>query len=104
MKEARRLEYLPEGQSTEDVKETELTRYKSMAPLLVTGNPISWWRDNAHSFPSLSQIARKYLAAPASSVPSERMFSSAGNFASKQRARLDPDALEREVLLHHFFE
>lgn len=79
-----------------------MSRYTGIEPIDSWEDSTLWWRDNNHSFPGISRLARKYLAAPASSVPSERMFSSAGNFATKQRATLDADALEREVLLHHY--
>jgi hypothetical protein len=65
-------------------------------------DPIVWWKDHAENFPRMARLAKKYLAVPASSVPSERLFSSAGNFAQKRRGRLFPDTLEREVLLHHY--
>ena len=79
-----------------------MSRYTAIEPNGSWEDGTLWWRDNCCSFPGIARLARKYLAVPASSVPSERMFSSAGNFATKQRARLDPDALERDVLLHHY--
>jgi len=89
------------GLSPDELKSTELTRYIAMATVPPMDSATTWWRDNEHSFPGLSSLARKYLAVPASSVPSERMFSSAGNLAEK-RSHLDPDVLERDVLLHHY--
>jgi len=94
-------EALSVGLSPDELKSTELTRYIAMATVPPMDSATTWWRDNEHSFPGLSSLARKYLAVPASSVPSERMFSSAGNLAEK-RSHLDPDVLERDVLLHHY--
>jgi hypothetical protein len=56
-------------------------------------NPMSWWKQNEMNFPALSQLARKYLSIPAASVASERMFSTAGNFVTKKRNRLDDEAV-----------
>ena len=33
---------------------------------------IEWWSDNEEKFPNIAKLARKYLAIPASSAPSER--------------------------------
>jgi hypothetical protein len=38
---------------------------------------------NESRFPVISQIARKYLAVPATSVPTERIFSTASVLVSK---------------------
>ena len=42
-------------------------------------------------FPLISQIARDYLAIPATSAPSERVFSMAGNLISKKRTRISSE-------------
>ena len=37
-----------------------------------------WWRVNAVRFPLHATLARRYLCIPATSAPSERLFSAAG--------------------------
>ncbi|GBC25170.2 zinc finger BED domain-containing protein 4-like [Rhizophagus irregularis DAOM 181602=DAOM 197198] len=53
-------------------------------------NPFEWWNHNRHRFPILSILARKYLSIPATSVPSERLFSDAGNSMTNKQTRLSP--------------
>ena len=36
---------------------------------------MQWWGENEDKFPNVSKLARKYLAIPVSSAPSERVFS-----------------------------
>lgn len=49
---------------------------------------ICWWKLHAHRYPNLSRIAWDYLSIPASSVPSEHLFSRAGDIITKKRNRL----------------
>lgn len=63
-------------------------------------SPLQWWRDNEGKFPNLALLARSYLAVPATSTPSERLFSAAGNIVSKKRASLTPDHVDMLTFLH----
>ncbi|KJA18309.1 hypothetical protein HYPSUDRAFT_69968 [Hypholoma sublateritium FD-334 SS-4] len=57
-------------------------------------NIVEWWGLNAHRYPVWASLARDYLAVMASSVSSERAFSSAGITISKRRNRLKGDIVE----------
>ena len=65
-----------------------------------TADPLTWWRENEARFSGLKRLARKYLAIPATSAPSERVFSLAGNICSRRRASLSPDHLDALVFLN----
>jgi hypothetical protein len=86
--------------------QAELTMYKAEPILALTNddeaynNPLEWWKYNAKRFPLLSELASRYLCIPATSAPSERVFSSAGLTIAKDRSRLDPELANELVFLH----
>lgn len=53
-----------------------------------TVNVINWWKIHGHRFPDLARMARDYMSVPASSVPSEQLFSRASDIITKKRNRL----------------
>ncbi|KAL5478061.1 hypothetical protein EMCRGX_G024938 [Ephydatia muelleri] len=48
-------------------------------------DPMEWWKMHNSQFPTIAILARKYLAIPASSAPSERVFSKAKLIQERQR-------------------
>ena len=61
--------------------ENEIARYHS-EPLIEfhKGNQyLTWWANNQNRFPSLAKHGQKYLYAPPTSIPSEGLFSLAGD-------------------------
>uniref|UniRef100_G3NAN5 HAT C-terminal dimerisation domain-containing protein n=1 Tax=Gasterosteus aculeatus TaxID=69293 RepID=G3NAN5_GASAC len=65
----------------------EVLMYFGEQPLSKTESLLSWWK----WFPALASLAKSFLCIPATSTPSERLFSAAGNIASKKRASLSPE-------------
>jgi len=63
-------------------------------------NPLTESRRASSVVPWIALLGRKVLAVPATSAAPERMFSSAGNIMTKQRARLSCDHLEELMYLH----
>ena len=54
-------------------------------------NPLDWWKKNAGRFELLAQLAVVYLAIPATSAPSERIWSRAARILTCKRAHLKPE-------------
>jgi len=61
---------------------------------------LAWRKIQEPVLPLLADIARKYFCVPASSAPSEKLFSASGNVCTKLRSSLDPTNLELLVYLH----
>ena len=59
---------------------------------------------NTRSKANLAVQARVYLAIPATSVPSERLFSSAGNVFTKKRNRLNQNNLHNILFLRENYK
>ena len=56
---------------------------------------LKWWKINQLRFPILSKMARDFLAAQASSVPSERGFSRSGLTVTSLRNSLHPETVQK---------
>ncbi|GBC17178.1 zinc finger BED domain-containing protein 1-like [Rhizophagus irregularis DAOM 181602=DAOM 197198] len=56
---------------TNTEEEDEVSRYVKLQDIRVKDDPLMWWLNHRDSFPTLAQLARKYLSIPATSVPSE---------------------------------
>jgi hypothetical protein len=76
----------------------ELDRYLS-EPVLEDQNCdiFEWWELNKHRFPTLYKLTLKYLPIPATSVPSERVFSKAGVIKDDLRNRIAPENLNAVI-------
>jgi len=63
-------------------------------------NPLAWWKKNEKMFPTLAILARRYLCIPATSSPSERLFSTAGLTISKRRNALGDENASAIIFLN----
>jgi len=75
----------------------EVASYLALPKVHPDDCPLLWWKTNKTRFSVLSKLARKYLAIPATSTPSERLFSEAGNVMTIKRTQLAPNTLENLV-------
>ena len=64
-------------------------------------DPMERWKMHNSQFPTIAILARKYLAIPASSAPSEHVFSRAKLIQERQRWNLLPQRLESSIMLKH---
>jgi len=67
----------------------------------VTGtDPLDWWRGIAIAYPMIAKVARLFLAIPASSAPSERVFSTLNRASGGLRGALSPERVQMIVRMH----
>uniref|UniRef100_A0A8C4GRK4 HAT C-terminal dimerisation domain-containing protein n=1 Tax=Dicentrarchus labrax TaxID=13489 RepID=A0A8C4GRK4_DICLA len=83
------------GRSTEEMKNYLQDRTKIESGLL------GWWKKNQDRYPSLARVAKRLLCIPATSTPSERIFSKAGFIVNKARSCLLPKNVDMLVFLAH---
>lgn len=79
--------------------EKEISAYLEYPSLEADANPLAWWKAENGRFPSLAYLAKKYLCICGTSVPSERIFSSAGHISNSLRNRLLPENVSKLVFL-----
>lgn len=79
--------------------QSEVSLYKKEPPIDTTANPLDWWKAKHIAYPLMAVVARKWLAVPASSAASERLFSTAGLTVTKLRNRLGADRVSTLVFL-----
>ncbi|XP_071636379.1 E3 SUMO-protein ligase ZBED1-like isoform X2 [Temnothorax longispinosus] len=77
--------------STQTNWRKQLDHYQMEITIDYNDSPLEWWKARVNKYPTLAELARKYLAIPATSASSERAFSSAGNIVSRKRNCLTPE-------------
>ncbi|XP_053170155.1 zinc finger BED domain-containing protein 4-like [Scomber japonicus] len=83
----------------EQAIEAEVNSYLLSPTIDSEADPLTWWKLHHLTYPKLSKLARRYLCIPATSSPSERLFSTSGNVVTCQRACLKPTKVNMLVFL-----
>ena len=60
---------------------------------------ISWWQERKLEYPFLFKAVKAILCTPATSVPSERIFSEAGYISRGKRSKILPVNLDKYLFI-----
>ena len=85
----RNIDHVADSKKESAIKyaiEEEVANYNAM-PKITNSLPHTWWAENRDNFPYISELARKFLSLPATSIESERFFSLGGQIHAKSRTR-----------------
>jgi hypothetical protein len=82
----------------------EFLNYMSVPQIIGEFDTIlAYWRQKRTLFPTFARMAQKFLAAPASSAPTERVFSIAGRIYEKKRNKLHPDNAANQLFIRGLY-
>lgn len=96
------FECSPSTSTSENVTlEEELSLYINSKSITTDTDPLTFWRNNKDTYKNLSQYAKYILSVPATSTPSERIFSITGKTLEKRRSTLSPTKVDKLLFLHY---
>ena len=81
-------------------RQVEMDIYLREPPIDRKQNPLVWWKMQARVMPEMYRLAKKYLCCPATSAPSERVFSKAGELISQRRANISDENIQMVLFLN----
>lgn len=91
------IQYLSSPSTTSTII---IRQYLEMPLLDRKINPLHFWKQHKNTFPELDKMQLKYLCIPATSVPSERVFSKTGQITNDHLSRLSPKNLDYIIFLN----
>ena len=77
----------------------EVEEYLKEDKIIHNQCPFNWWLNKKDKYPILAKMARIHLAIPATSTPSERLFSDAGNLLSAKRTKINSELFKSIMFL-----
>lgn len=81
--------------------ENEIMVYENLTvPLSDEFDVLNWWEVNKQQFPLLGNLSKRVFAIPASSAPSERVFSGARNLITDKRSQLSPSIVNDLMIVN----
>lgn len=91
-----------QSQNIQDIIREELTTYKNMPLVFLQDDEIlSWWTSQKSNLPLLYGLSRFIFSIPASSAAIEGNFSYAGLVTTDNRASLEPDNIEKILIIRN---
>ena len=81
----------------------EVDLYLKAQPISSKEDPFTWWKNNKHIYPTVVMVAIKYLCVLATSVPSEGLFSKAGELVSHRRSSIKPENVDMMLFLNKYW-
>ena len=89
----------PRTRSAATVAEEEVALFRAADCIALDANPLGWWKEHDKMYPRFATLARRYMAVPGTSVPSERVFSTAGDIVTASRSCLTPENVDILIFL-----
>ena len=68
---------------------------------VVYNDPLIWWKQHENKYPTIAPLAAIVLAIPATSAPSERVWSQSALVMNVKRARMDEDISSAIIFVKH---
>jgi hypothetical protein len=85
-------------QKVEQAKE-QLAAYRR-AVVGLNQDPFAWWKKNSDRYNAIAPLASDRLSVAGTSVPSERLFSAAGDLVSAKRSCISSENVDMLLFLN----
>ncbi|KAM9499792.1 E3 SUMO-protein ligase ZBED1-like isoform 2-T2 [Salvelinus alpinus] len=87
------------GKTFANTIKEDVASYKAASRIPVDGDPLAWWKSNECKYPHITMMGRCYLAVPGTSVPNERVISTAGDIVTSKRSTISSDNVDIYIFL-----
>ncbi|XP_050064545.1 E3 SUMO-protein ligase ZBED1-like [Aphis gossypii] len=88
------------GQNNSSVASVvEMDKYMNECLLSRHMDPLKWWSERKYIYPRLYEMMKRRLCVPATSVPSERIFSKAVQVLTQRRSRMTTSKVEKIIFI-----